>query len=133
LSGKTSKKMVGGAIYLIVKCKTEIAKQNVFKIINEICDAGKIKRDDAIKIIIDTNELNDTIFKIEVINEYSLTPHLINNIQIKLNDIDGVTIERKFDQRFWNINKKEFINVGVNAKLRNELFKKLELYKARKN
>ena len=133
LSGKTSKKMVGGAFSLVVTCKTDEAQKKVFEIIDKICDESKIKRDDAINIIIDTNQLNDTIFKIEVINDYSLTPNFINFIQTKLDVIEGVSIKRIHDNRVWNINKKEFVNVQGNPKLRNELIKKLGILKVRKN
>jgi hypothetical protein len=132
LSGKTSKKMVGGAIYLVVTCKTDEAQQNVMNKIDDICDKSNIKIDDAFKITINSNN-EETIFKIEVINDYSLMPTFINLIQTKLDGIEGVSIERKHDNRVWNINKKEFVNVQGNSKRRNELIKKLGILKVRKN
>jgi hypothetical protein len=133
LSGKTSNKMVGGAFYLVVTCNTDEAQKKVFEIINKICDERNINRDDAIKIIINTNQLNDTVFKIEIINEYSLMPNLINLIQNRLDGIKGVSIEKKFDSRAWNINKKEFINVKNNRNLSKELRNKIVEYKRKKN
>jgi hypothetical protein len=127
LRGKTSKKMVGGAIYLNVKCKTDDIYKQVIDTINYICDEREINRDDAIKITYDINQLNDTNFKIEVINKYSLMPNLINSIQIELEKINGVTFERIFDSRAWNINKQEFVNTHGNPKLGKELSNKIRL------
>jgi hypothetical protein len=126
LSGKTSKKMVGGSIFLVVTCETDQAQENVYKIINNIFDERKIERDDAIKIIIDNNQSNDTVFKIEAINKYSLMPNLINLIQEKLDGIKGVNIKREFDDRMWNINTQNFINVKDNPKLRQNLLNKIK-------
>ena len=125
--------MVGGAISLKVTCKTDEAQQNVFNMIDKICDEYKIKRDDAINIILVTNKLYDTIFKIEVINKYSLMPKLINLIQNRLYGIEGVSIERIFDSTVWNINKKKFINVEGKPQLSKELYEKLALYQVGKN
>jgi hypothetical protein len=126
LSGKTSNKMVGGSIFLVVTCETDQAQQKVYEIINKICDERKIQRDDAIKIIIDSNQLNDTVFKIKAINIYSLTPQLINLIQKRLDGIEGVNIKKEFDDRMWNINTQNFINVRDKPKLLQNLHNKIK-------
>ena len=127
LSGKTSKKMVGGSIFLVVTCETDQAQQKVYEIINKIFDESKIERDNAIKIIIDTNQLNDTaVFKIEAINKYSLMPQLINLIQERLDGIEGVNIKREFDDKMWNINTQKFINVKDKPKLLQNLLNKIK-------
>jgi hypothetical protein len=126
LSGKTSKKMVGGAIYLNVKCKTDDIYRKVIDTINDFFEKSKINRDDAIKITYDNNQLNDTIFKIEVINKYSLMPRFINLIQSELEKIEGVIFKRESDDRVWNINKKEFVNTHGNRNIAKELYNKMK-------
>ena len=130
LSGKTSKKMVGGAISLIVKCKNCDIYDKAMKTIDDILG---ITKDKAIKITnFDTNEYY-AMFKIEVIGQYSIMPNTINTINIKLAEIEGIDIERKIDSRIWNMNKKEFINVKDNPELRKKLENKINLYHVRKN
>ena len=126
LSGETSKKMVGGAFYLIVICKTEEAKKKVLQIIDNICYERNIKKEDAIKITI------EPVFKIEIINEYSLMPNLINLIQNRLDGIEGVYIVLKNNSKAWNINRQEFVNVKNNPNLSKELHNKIVEYKRKK-
>jgi hypothetical protein len=130
LSGKTSKKMVGGAFSLIVKCKNRDIYDQAIKTIDDILG---INKDKAIKITnFYTNEYY-AMFKIEVIGQYSFMPNTINAINIKLAEIKGIDIKRIVDGRIWNMNKKEFINVQSKPELRKNLESKINLYHARKN
>ena len=99
LIGKKGKKMVGGSNYLVVKCK-KTEKDGVINKIDEILQKHKIVKDDAIKITFDhkelyddtlnDNTLDDTKFKIEFINKYSLNSALLNLITLNLRKMKEV-------------------------------------------